>query len=106
MTVTVLGATGKTGRAAAEGLLAAGIQVKAVARSADKLAALAKKGVQPVSAEVTDAAALTAALRGSDAAYLMIPSDYTKRICWDSTRAPARRSRARSRIRVFAGWCS
>jgi len=78
MTVTVLGATGKTGRAAAEGLLAAGIQVKAVARSADKLAALAKKGVQPVSAEVTDAAALTAALRGSDAAYLMIPSDYTK----------------------------
>jgi uncharacterized protein YbjT (DUF2867 family) len=78
MNVTVLGATGKTGHAVAERLLAAGIQVKAVARSADRLAALAKKGAQPLSADVTDAAAMTSALRGSDAAYLMIPSDYTK----------------------------
>lgn len=78
MIVTVLGATGKTGGTAAERLLAGGIQVKAVARSADKLAALAKKGAQAVSVDVTDPAALTAALRGSDAAYLMIPSDYTK----------------------------
>ncbi len=78
MIVTVLGATGKTGGTAAERLLSAGTQVKAVARSADKLAALAKKGAQTVSADVTDAAALTAALRGSDGAYLMIPSDYTK----------------------------
>lgn len=78
MTVTVLGATGKTGGTVAERLLAAGTRVKAVARSADKLAALAKKGAQVVTADVTDAAAITAALRGSDAAYLMIPSDYTQ----------------------------
>jgi uncharacterized protein YbjT (DUF2867 family) len=76
MTVTVLGATGKTGGTVAERLLAAGVNVKAVARSADKLAALQKKGAQPISADVTDAAALTEALRGSDAAYLMIPGDY------------------------------
>ncbi|MES1207921.1 MAG: NAD(P)H-binding protein [Pseudomonadota bacterium] len=78
MTVTVLGATGKTGGAAAERLLAAGVEVKAVARSADKLAGLAGKGAQAVAADLTDAVALAAALRGSDAAYLMIPSDYTK----------------------------
>ena len=76
MIVTILGATGKTGGTAAERLLAAGVKVKAVARSADKLAALQKKGAETVSADVTDAAALTAALRGSDAAYLMIPGDY------------------------------
>ena len=78
MTVTVLGATGKTGGAAAERLLAAGVKVKAVARSADKLAGLAGKGAQTVAADLSDTAALAAALRGSDAAYLMIPSDYTK----------------------------
>jgi uncharacterized protein YbjT (DUF2867 family) len=78
MTITVLGATGKTGGAVVDGLLAAGIQVKVVARSADKLAALAKRGAKTVAAEITDAAALTEALRDSDAAYLMIPGDYTK----------------------------
>jgi uncharacterized protein YbjT (DUF2867 family) len=78
MTVTVLGATGKTGGTVAERLLAAGMKVKAVARSADKLAALQKRGAQPFVADVADAAALTEALRGSDAAYLMIPGDYTK----------------------------
>jgi len=76
MIVTILGATGKTGGTAAERLLAAGVKVKAVARSADKLAALQKKGAEAISADVTDPAALTAALRGSDAAYLMIPGDY------------------------------
>lgn len=78
MTVTVLGATGKTGGTVAERLLTAGVKVKAVARSADKLAALKRKGAQPVSADIDDASALTEALRGSDAAYLMIPGDYTK----------------------------
>jgi uncharacterized protein YbjT (DUF2867 family) len=77
-TVTVLGATGKTGGAVAERLLATGVAVKAVARSADKLAALSKKGAQAVAADLTDTPALTQALRGSQAAYLMIPSDYTK----------------------------
>ena len=78
MIVTVLGATGKTGGAVATRLLAAGVKVKAVARSADKLAALQKRGAQAIEADVGDAAALTEALRGSDAAYLMIPGDYTK----------------------------
>ena len=75
MNVTVLGATGKTGRATAEGLLAAGVGVRAVARSTDKLAALATKGATPVQADVYDPAALTAAVRGSDAVYAMIPGN-------------------------------
>ena len=78
MTVTVLGATGKTGGTAAERLLAAGVKVRAVGRSADKLAALKKRGADAIVADVGDVAALTEALRGSDAAYLMIPGDYTK----------------------------
>ena len=78
MTVTVLGATGKTGGTAAQRLLAAGVKVRAVGRSADKLASLKTRGADAIVADVGDAAALTEALRGSDAAYLMIPGDYTK----------------------------
>jgi uncharacterized protein YbjT (DUF2867 family) len=78
MTVTVLGATGKTGGTVAQRLLAAGIKVKAVGRSQDKLAALAKRGAQTAVADVADTTSLTEALRGSDAAYLMIPGDATK----------------------------
>jgi uncharacterized protein YbjT (DUF2867 family) len=78
MTVTVLGATGKTGGTVATRLLDAGMKVKAIGRSADKLAALQKRGAQAIDADVGDVAALTEALRGSDAAYLMIPGDYMK----------------------------
>ena len=48
MTVTVLGATGKTGGAVAARLLAAGVKVKAVGRSADKLTALQKRGAEAI----------------------------------------------------------
>jgi uncharacterized protein YbjT (DUF2867 family) len=75
MNVTVLGATGKTGRVAAEALLAAGAGVKAIARSPQKLSELAKKGAATVEGDVFDAASLTAALRGSDAVYAMIPGN-------------------------------
>jgi uncharacterized protein YbjT (DUF2867 family) len=78
MTVTVLGSTGKTGGAATDRLLAAGVKVKAVGRSPEKLAALQKRGAQTVVAGVTDAASLTDVFRGSDAVYLMIPGDITK----------------------------
>jgi uncharacterized protein YbjT (DUF2867 family) len=54
-------------------LLAAGIQVRAVGRSAEHLAPLVKAGAQPVIAEVTRAPELVVALRGADAAYLLVP---------------------------------
>jgi len=78
MTVTVLGATGKTGGTATDRLLAAGVKVKAVGRSPEKLAALQKRGAQAIVADVDDAGALTDAFRGSDGVYLMIPADITK----------------------------
>jgi uncharacterized protein YbjT (DUF2867 family) len=78
MSVTVVGATGKTGAVVVEELIGAGVAVKAVARSAGKLDALAKKGAKPVAADAADAAALEAALRGSEALYAVIPGDYTK----------------------------
>jgi uncharacterized protein YbjT (DUF2867 family) len=76
MLVTVVGATGKTGKVAAERLLAAGIQVRAVGRSVEHLAPLVKSGAQPVIAEVTRAPELAVALRGADAAYLLVPPKF------------------------------
>ena len=75
MIVTVLGATGKTGGAAAAALLAGGLEVRAVARTTSKLAA---KGATPVAADIADPQALATAIAGSDAVYAMIPGDYTR----------------------------
>jgi len=75
MLVTVMGATGKTGTIVSERLLAAGVQVRAVARSADKLAGLQRAGAQPVVADVNRATELAAAFRGADAVYALIPPD-------------------------------
>jgi uncharacterized protein YbjT (DUF2867 family) len=73
MLVTVMGATGKTGKAVSEGLLAAGVQVRALGRSAEKLAPLVRAGAQPVVGDVNRPADLTAAFRGADAVYALVP---------------------------------
>jgi uncharacterized protein YbjT (DUF2867 family) len=73
MLVTVMGATGKTGKAATERLLADGIQVRALGRSSEKLAPLAKAGAQPMVADANKAAELTTAFRGADAVYALVP---------------------------------
>ncbi|HEX3695269.1 MAG TPA: NAD(P)H-binding protein [Polyangia bacterium] len=73
MLVTVMGATGKTGKAATDRLLAEGIKVRALGRSMEKLAPLAKAGAQPVVADANKAAELTAAFRGADAVYALVP---------------------------------
>ena len=78
MTITVLGASGKTGSAVAGRLLAAGASVRAVARSEKHLEELARKGAQPAPADTYDADALAATMKGSDGVYAMIPGDYTK----------------------------
>jgi uncharacterized protein YbjT (DUF2867 family) len=75
MLITVMGATGKTGRAVTETLLAAGVQVRALGRSAGTLAPLAKAGAQPVVADATKSGELAAAFRGADAIYAMVPPD-------------------------------
>jgi len=72
---TIFGATGHTGSVIAERLLAAGKQVRAVVRSADKGAALAAKGAELVVGSVSDARAVARALAGAEGAYLMLPPD-------------------------------
>lgn len=71
--ITVMGATGNTGRAVTRLLLEAGEQVRAVGRSRERLAALG--AVEPCVGDATDAPFLTAAFRGADAAYVLFPYD-------------------------------
>jgi len=71
--VTVTGATGKVGKAVTTHLLQNGIRVRAVARSADTLAPLAAHGADPQAGRLDDTPFLTAALRGADAVFVMLP---------------------------------
>jgi uncharacterized protein YbjT (DUF2867 family) len=75
--IVIFGATGNTGRPAAELLLAASEHVRAIGRSAEKLQALAQKGAEPFPGDMLDPAFTVRALSGADVAYLMIPPDLT-----------------------------
>lgn len=63
--VLVAGATGVLGGAIARELLGAGFRVRALGRNADKLAALAALGAEPVGADLRDDAAVRAACSGA-----------------------------------------
>ena len=71
--ITVMGSTGPTGGATALRLLEAGEHVRALGRSADRLAALRDAGAEPFPVDASDASALTEAFRGADAAYVLLP---------------------------------
>ena len=71
--ITVLGATGNIGTALVHHLLDKGHHVTAVARPSARLDALAQAGATAHAGDLHDAAFLTGALRGADAAFLMIP---------------------------------
>lgn len=73
----VTGATGNTGSAVANHLLAEGKKVRGIGRSAERLQRLAQKGAEPFVADVTDSQALTRAFQGAEAVYVMIPPDYS-----------------------------
>ena len=75
--IAVLGATGNTGSRIATTLLDRGHAVRVIARSADKLASLAARGADAVAADLIDAGAMSAALRGAEAVYTMQPVDPT-----------------------------
>jgi uncharacterized protein YbjT (DUF2867 family) len=76
--ITVLGATGHTGRLVAERLLAAGRKVRAVARSSDRLQTLAQRGAETAAGDVFDTTFLSTSLRDTEAAYVMVPPDYSQ----------------------------
>jgi uncharacterized protein YbjT (DUF2867 family) len=74
--VTVTGATGNTGRAIAERLLALGINVRAIAQDAGKLATLAAQGAEIYEGDLADTNFLKEPFRGADAVFAMIPQRF------------------------------
>jgi uncharacterized protein YbjT (DUF2867 family) len=73
--IVITGATGRTGRVAAEALIAKGEKVRVVGRDAKKLEPLAHKGAQAFVGNVEDVASMTKAFEGATAVYLVLPED-------------------------------
>ena len=71
----VMGATGNTGRATCEALLASGEMVTVVGRNLEKLAEFALAGAELAIADSLDSAALTRAFEGASGVYTMIGID-------------------------------
>jgi nucleoside-diphosphate-sugar epimerase len=65
-TVFVVGATGVLGRETVAGLLEAGHEVRALARSAERVAPISAMGAEPVVADIYDRDAMTKAVSGAD----------------------------------------
>jgi len=73
--ITVMGATGNTGKKIAEKLLTEGEKVRALGRTEGRLAELGRSGAEILSGDLTDASFLTGAFRGADAVYTLLPTD-------------------------------
>jgi len=70
--ILVTGATGRTGRAVVDELLAKGVPVRAVVHSKDaRSAALERKGAETVAVDMFDYDQLVAAMRGTQRAYYL-----------------------------------
>ena len=69
----ILGASGNTGSIIADSLLSKGEKVRVVGRDVRRLERFVRNGAEAVTADVSDAAALTKGFSGADAAYLMLP---------------------------------
>jgi len=69
----IVGASGNTGRAAAEALLTAGKDVQVVGRSKDHLKPLVAKGAEAFVGSVEDPQAMTLAFSGAVGVYCLIP---------------------------------
>jgi uncharacterized protein YbjT (DUF2867 family) len=72
--IAITGATGNTGRPAAEALLTRSEQVRVIGRDLKKLNAFVEKGAEPFVGNVEDAASMKKAFEGATAAYLVIPA--------------------------------
>lgn len=73
--ITVMGATGNTGKKVAHALIEAGEKVRALGRSEKKLAELASAGAEVLVGDTSDAAFLASAFRGAGAVYTLLPTD-------------------------------
>jgi uncharacterized protein YbjT (DUF2867 family) len=72
----VTGITGNVGGQVARNLLAAKIPVRAVVRDTGKGAEWKECGCEVAKADINDAAALTAAFRGAEAVFVMVPPSF------------------------------
>ena len=72
--ILLTGATGKTGGAAARGLVGKGLKIRALVRNEEKAKALKDSGVELIVGDVSDAAALTRAMAGVTKALIILPN--------------------------------
>jgi uncharacterized protein YbjT (DUF2867 family) len=89
----IAGVTGHTGSVVAATLLAAGKPVRVIVRDAVKGESWRAKGAEVAVASLDDRAALAAALKGTQGAYLLIPPNG-----FDETNIPANRARTTAAI--------
>ena len=73
--IAVMGASGNTGGRISEQLLQQGEKVRALGRSAERLAGLERKGADLRIGDATDSTFLTSAFRDADGVYTLLPPD-------------------------------
>lgn len=76
--IVITGATGHTGKPAAQSLLAKGEKVRVVGRDAKKLEPLVQQGAEAFVGNVEDSASMTKAFDGATVAYLVVPEDISQ----------------------------
>jgi len=74
--IVITGATGKTGSAVAEALIAKGQKVRVIGRDAAKLKGFTAKGAEAAVGDLGDRAFLTKTFKGADAVYVLIPPNF------------------------------
>jgi len=73
--ITVMGASGHTGRRVAELLLGFGEKVRALGRSKEKLAPLETKGAEVQTGDAADVRFLASAFRGAEGVFTLLRPD-------------------------------
>jgi NAD(P)H dehydrogenase (quinone) len=73
----IMGISGRVGGALADTLLASGARVRGIVRNSGKAAAWKDRGAELAVADYDDATALSAAFRGVDGVFVMIPPNFT-----------------------------
>ncbi|GAA2646751.1 NAD(P)H-binding protein [Streptomyces lunalinharesii] len=102
MKILVTGASGSVGRVVVEGLLAAGVQVRALTRDPDR--ADLPAGAQVVAGDLTQPGGLNAALAGVDRMYLFPVPTAVREVVAAAERAGVRRIVTLSSGAVTAGY--
>ena len=72
----ITGITGNVGGEVARNLLSANLRVRGVARDVAKCAVWAQRGCEIVPADISDAAALTAAFKNAEGVFVLVPPNF------------------------------